>query len=149
MANKTAEREIVVERLIDAPREMVYAAFTEQEHAEKWWVTNGTTHEWHAEPGGAWRYTMPGHDGSPAHFKVTFVEFDKPQRFVYDYGMDMENAPEPVRTTVTFEDEGGKTRVTLQLRFATAEEREQAAQYGAAGGASQALKALDEYVTRA
>ncbi|MFN2136555.1 MAG: SRPBCC domain-containing protein [Candidatus Promineifilaceae bacterium] len=147
MTNRTADRDIVVTRLIDAPRELVYAAFTEQEHAENWWVPNGTTHEWNAEPGGAWRYSMPGPDGSPADFKVQFVEFDKPNRFVYDYGVDGENAPDPVRTTVTFEDEDGQTKVTLQLRFATAAERKQAVKYGAIVGAMQALEGLDEYVT--
>jgi uncharacterized protein YndB with AHSA1/START domain len=87
-----------------------------------------------------------GPDGTSSHFKVQFIEFDRPSRFVYDYGTDAENAPEPVRTTVTFEDEGGKTKVTLQLMFATAAEREQAAKYGAAGGAAQALKNLAEYL---
>jgi len=146
MSNRTADREIVVTRVIDAPRELVFAAFTEQEHAEKWWVPNGTTHEWNAEPGGYWRYSMPGHDGSPMDFKVQFIELDRPSRFVYDYGSDAENAPDPVRTTVTFEDEEGKTKVTLQLRFATAAERKQAVKYGAIVGATQALETLADYL---
>jgi uncharacterized protein YndB with AHSA1/START domain len=146
MSNRTAEREIEVTRLIDAPRELVFAAFTEQAHAEQWWVPNGTTHEWNAQPGGDWRYSMPGQDGKPADFKVTFIEFDKPSRFVYDYGVDADNAPDPVRTTVTFAEEDGKTRVTLLLRFATAAERKQAVKYGAIVGAMQALETLADYL---
>jgi uncharacterized protein YndB with AHSA1/START domain len=148
MSTSTTDREIVVTRVIDAPRELVFAAFTEREHAENWWVPNGTTHEWNAEPGGYWRYSMPGHDGSPMNFKVKFIEFDRPSRFVYDYGTETEDATEPVRTTVTFEDEDGKTKVTLQLQFATAAEREQAAKYGAVMGATQALEGLADYLAR-
>ncbi len=73
---------------------------------------------------------MPGRDGAQYPFKVKFVEIDKPTRLVYDYGADAEDAPEPVRTNVTFEDQNGKTKVTLQLLFATTAAREEAAKYG-------------------
>ncbi len=144
MASK--ETEIVVTRVLDAPRELVFDAFTQQEHAEKWWVTNGTTHEWNSSPGGHWRYSMPVRGVSYA-FKVTFIEIDKPNRLVYDYGNDAEGAEEPVRTHVTFEDEdSGKTKVTLQLVFASAAAREQAVKYGAIVGAMQALEGLASYI---
>lgn len=146
---KTADREIVVTRLINAPRDLVFAAFTEQEHVENWWSPSGAkTHEWNGEAGGVWRYSMPGHDGNLYPFKVKFIELDKPTRLVYDYGTDAEDAPEPVRTTVSFEDQDGKTRVTLQLMFATAVAREEAAKYGAAAGAQQALGSLVDYLAK-
>jgi uncharacterized protein YndB with AHSA1/START domain len=142
MANPTEDREIVTSRVIDAPRELVFAAFTEKEHVEQWWGAGGvTTTEWNAKPGGLWRYSQRG-----AQFWITFVEIDKPRRLVYDFGDDVDDAPDPVRTHVTFEDEDGKTKVTLQLRFASAAAREQAAQYGAVAGAKQALEGLAEYV---
>mgnify|MGYP003619510346 CR=1 FL=1 len=148
MTDTTAEREIVVTRLFDAPRELVFAAFTEQEHVANWWVPGGTTiHEYDSRPGGQWRYTMPGPDGDPYAFRVTFVEIDRPARLVYDYGADGEYAPEPVRTSVTLVEENGKTRVTLRLAFATAAARAEAAQYGAAAGAQQALGSLADYLT--
>lgn len=148
MTEPTAEREIVVTRLFDAPRELVFAAFTELEHAENWWVPSGTTiHEYNGQPGGLWRYSMPGPDGALYPFKVKFIEIDKPARLVYDYGADGDYAPEPVRTSVTFAEENGRTRVTLQLMFATAAAREEAAQYGAAAGAQQALRSLADYLT--
>ena len=143
----TTDKEIVVTRLIDAPRELVFAAFTEREHVENWWVPSGTKiHEWNAKPGGLWRYSMPGYDGAPMPFKVKFIELDKPARLVYDYGTDVEGAPDPVRTTIIFEDQNGKTRITLQLMFATAVARQEAAQYGAAAGAQQALGSLADYL---
>ena len=149
MANTAADREIVVTREFDAPRELVFAAFTEREHAEQWWMPRGaTTHEWNGQPGGLWRYSTPGPDGALSPFKIQFIEVDRPARLVYDYGPDAEDAPEPVRTTVTFEEQNGKTQVTLQLLFATAAERKQAVKYGAIVGAMQALEALADYLAK-
>ena len=146
MTNMTADREIVVTRLIDAPRELVFAAFTKREHVEEWWVPGGTIHEWDAQPGGLWRYSQSGPDGAQYPFKIEFIEITHPTKIVYDFGTDAENAPEPVRTTVILEEENGKTRVTLQLLHATAAAREQAEQYGAAAGAQQALGSLADYL---
>lgn len=147
MANTTADREIVVTRLLDAPRDLVFAAFTEREHVEKWWVPSGTIiHEWNAEPGGLWRYSQPGPDSAQYPFKIKFIEITRPTRLVYDFETDLEDAPDPVRTTVTFAEENGKTRVTLQLTHATVTAREEAEQYGAAAGAQQALGSLAGYL---
>lgn len=149
MTNKTKDREIVVTRLFDAPRELVFAAFTEPEHIEQWWAPKGaTTHEMDVKPGGIWRYSQPIR-GTDQPFKVEFIEIIKPIRLVYDYGTDSANASEPARTTVTFEEEDGKTKVTLQLMFATAAERKQAVKYGAIVGAMQALETLADYLTKA
>lgn len=145
MTDTTAEREIVVSRLLDAPRELVFAAFTERDHVANWWAPDGATiHEFDGRPGGLWRYSMPGPDGATYAFKIEFIEIDKPARLVYDYGTDAEDAP--VRTYVTFAEENGRTRVTLRLTFATAAAREAAAQYGAAAGAQQALGSLAGYL---
>ncbi len=149
MADTTADREIVVTRKFDAPREIVFAAFTEREHIEQWWAPNGaTTHEMNVKPGGLWRYSQPGPDGALYPFKVKFIEIAKPTRLVYEFGTDAENAPEPVRTNVTFEEQNGKTNVTVQLLFATAAARQEAMQYGAAAGAQQALKELADYLAK-
>jgi uncharacterized protein YndB with AHSA1/START domain len=147
MANSTTDREIVVNRVIDAPRELVFAAFTEREHIEQWWAPRGaTTHEMDVKPGGVWRYSQPGRGGAEYPFKIEFIEISRPARLVYDYGTDAPDASEPVRTTVTFEEEDGKTKVTLQLLFATAVERKKAVKYGAIVGAMQALENLADYL---
>jgi uncharacterized protein YndB with AHSA1/START domain len=147
MTETTADREIVVSRVIDAPAELVFAAFTEREHVENWWVPQGTKiYEYAAKPGGLWRYSQPGPNGAQYPFKITFIEIDNPTRLVYDFGDDVEDAPAPVRTTVTFEEENGKTKVTLQLVFATAAERDEKAQYGARKGAQMALDGLADYL---
>jgi uncharacterized protein YndB with AHSA1/START domain len=147
MSNTTKDRELVVTRLIDAPRELVFAAFTEREHIEQWWAPKGATiHEMDVKPGGVWRYSQSGRNGAQYPAKITFIELDRPTRIVYDYGTDAANAPDPVRTTVTFAEENGKTKVTLQLMFATAVERKQAVKYGAIVGAMQALENLADYL---
>jgi uncharacterized protein YndB with AHSA1/START domain len=149
-ASPTADREVVVTRVVDAPRELVFAAWTERKHVEKWWLpSGGTTHEWNAKPGGLWRYSTPGPEGAQFAFRVEFIEIAKPARLVYDHGTDAENAPEPVRTHVTFEEESGRTKVTLRLVFASPAARDEAAKYGAVGGAKAALGNLAEYLTRA
>jgi uncharacterized protein YndB with AHSA1/START domain len=149
MANTTKDREIVVTRLLNAPRELVFATFTEREHIEQWWAPKGaTTHEMDVKPGGIWRYSLSTRNGSQNPFKIEFIEINKPTRLVYDYGTDATNAPDPVRTTVTFEEEDGKTKVTLQLMFATTTERKQAVKYGAIVGAMQALESLADYLDK-
>jgi len=149
MSNKSADREIIVTRVIDAPQELVFAAFTEREHIEQWWEPNGaTTREMNVKPGGAWRYSQQMRGGVEQSFKIEFIEISKPKRLVYVYGIDAANAPEPVHTTVTFEEQNGKTKVTLQLLFATAAERKQAVKYGAIVGAMQALETLADYLAK-
>jgi uncharacterized protein YndB with AHSA1/START domain len=147
MASKQADQEIVVERVFDAAPETVFAAFTEREHVEQWWLPKGgKTLEWSSKPGGMWRYSQPGHGGGPMMpFRIKFIEVDKPAKLVYDYSADLEGA-EAVRTNVSFEKQGGQTKVTLQLMFANAAEREKAVKYGAIVGAMQALEALAEHV---
>ncbi|MFZ0547524.1 MAG: SRPBCC domain-containing protein [Candidatus Promineifilaceae bacterium] len=143
----TKDREIIVNRVIDAPRELVFEAFTEEAHIEQWWAPRGaTTHEMNVKPGGVWRYSQPGRGGADQSFKIEFIEITKPTRLVYDYGIDAANSPEPVRTTVTFEELEGKTKVTLQLLFVTAAARKQAVKYGAIVGAMQALEELADYL---
>lgn len=147
--NTSEDREITVSRLFNAPRDLLFDAFTEREHVENWWAPDGSTfHEYDASPGGLWRYSMPGEGGDTYSFRIQFIEIDRPQRLVYDYGTEGEYASEPVRTLVTFAEENGKTRVTLRLRFASAAEKAQAAEYGAAAGAQQALADLADYISR-
>jgi uncharacterized protein YndB with AHSA1/START domain len=148
MVANTKDREIVVNRVIEAPRNLVFDAFTQPNHIKGWWAPKGsTTHEMDVKPGGIWRYSQRIR-GTAQPFKVEFIEITRPLRLVYDYGMDGANAPEPARTIVTFEEEDGKTVVTLQLLFATKAERDQAVKYGAIVGAMQALGALADYVAR-
>ena len=102
-----AGRQIVVSRMFEAPREQVFAAWTERPHLEKWWAPEGltmTTDEIDIRPGGMWRWTLSGPDGSGGYPNViVFDEITAPEPLVYTYGPP-EDPGQQVRTVVTFDD---------------------------------------------
>ena len=150
-AAEASGRELVATRVFDAPRALVFRAWTTPEHVGRWWGPRGfttTTYAMDVKPGGVWRYCMHGPDGADYQNKVTYVEVDDPERIVYDHdGGDDDVDPVRFRATVTFEDLGGKTRLTKRMVFPTAEARDQTVEkYGAAEGLGQTLDRLKEYV---
>ena len=148
----TADREMVISRLINAPRELVWEAWTNPEHVKHWWGPNGftnTIHEMSVKPGGVWRFMMHGPDGTDFPNKIVFNEVVKPVRLVYTHGSEDENDPNVFHTTVTFEDRDGKTWLTMIAIFATAGERDRVVkEYGAEEGGIQTLARLEEYVSK-
>jgi uncharacterized protein YndB with AHSA1/START domain len=141
---------IVGSRVIDAPRDLVWAAFTDPKHLAKWWGPNGfstttSTHEF--KVGGVWRFVMHGPDGRDYENRITFDRIVKPERLEYHHGGGDDVEPVQFRTIVTFEDLGGKTKVTLRGTFPSAEDRARVIrEYGADKGLEQTLARLDEYV---
>lgn len=146
----TADRELVITREFDAPRALVFDAWTDAKHLAKWWGPNGfttTTHTIDVRPGGQWRFVMHGPDGRDYQNLITYLEILRPERLVYQHGGDAADV-EDVRfqTTVTFEAVGAKTRVTLRMVFPSAEERDRVVrEYGAEEGGRQTLGRLAEY----
>ena len=151
-ATATADREIVLTRLFDAPRELVFDAFTDPEHVGQWWGPNGfttTTHEMNVRPGGVWRYIMHGPDGVDYPNKIVYHEVVKPERLVYSHGGD-DDEPAHFGVTVTFADQGGKTRLTMRSIFPTAAARDKVVkEYGAIEGGNQTLARLAAYLAKA
>jgi len=147
LAEDTSNREIITALVFDAPREHVWKAWTEPEHIAQWWGPNGfttTIHEMDVRPGGAWRFIMHGPDGVDYKNHSVFIEVAESMRLVYDHI----SGPK-FHVTVTFDDEGGKTKVTMQMLFDTAEEhRKVVEQYGAIEGAKQTFARLAEHLTR-
>jgi uncharacterized protein YndB with AHSA1/START domain len=146
----TADREIVITRVLNAPRELVFDAFTDPAHIGEWWGPNGftnTIHEMHVTPGGVWRYIMHGPDGTDYNNRVTYHQVVKPERLVYSHGDD-EN-PEMFLATVTFEELGNKTRLTMRALFSTAAARDEATTFGAVEGGTQTLERLEAYLDTA
>jgi uncharacterized protein YndB with AHSA1/START domain len=146
----TSDREIVITRVFDAPRELVFKAWTDREAIGKWFGPNGfslTIHEMDVRPGGLWRFIMHGPDGTDYDDRVEYIEIAEPERLVYNHGSDEE--PNQFRTTITFEEQGGKTRLTMHSLFATAEGRARAAGFGAVEGGNQTLRRLAEYLAKA
>lgn len=143
----TEDREIVTSRVFDAPRELVWAAFTDARHVGHWFGPNGfttTTYEMDVRPGGVWRYMMHGPDGTDYPNRVTYLEVTPPERLVYDHG-DFEKVH--FQVTVTFADQGGKTALTMRSLFPTAAARDAVAHY-AIPGAQQTFDRLGAYLAR-
>ena len=142
-------RSIVTVRLIDAPRELVFDAFTNPDHLARWWGPDGfttTTHAFDMRPGGEWRFTMHGPDGRDYENHIAYDEIVRPERIAYTHGGD--NGAVQFQSTVTFEDLGGKTRLTMRGVFASKERRDWVEEnYGAVEGAKQTLARLDEFLT--
>ena len=145
-----AEREILVTRVFDAPRELVFAVWTDPKHLAHWWGPDGfttTTSAFDLRPGGVWRFVMHGPDGQDYQNRVTFDEIVRPERLVYHHGGGDDVEPVQFRTTVTFEDLGGRTRVTLRGVFPSLAERNRVIkEYGADKGLVQTLTRLGAHL---
>lgn len=141
------DREIVMTRLFDAPRELVFKAWTDPKHVAHWWGPKGftiTTHEMDVRPGGVWRFVMHGPDGVDYKNKIVFVEIVPPERLVYDH------VSGPLfQMTVTFAEQDGKTRLTARMLFESAEARDKVIQeFGAVEGLNQTLERLEAYLAK-
>jgi uncharacterized protein YndB with AHSA1/START domain len=151
------DREIRGTRVFDAPRELVWKAWTEPEHIGQWWGPNGfttTTHRMEVRAGGVWRFVMHGPDGRDYQNKITFIEVVKPERLVYKHGNpegEEDKGLEPVsfHVTVTFREQGGKTRLDMRSVFPSAKARDYVVKnYGAVEGMHQTLARLGEYLAK-
>jgi uncharacterized protein YndB with AHSA1/START domain len=111
------DREIVSTRVMNAPRELVWRAWTEPEHLAKWWGPLGFTNsfqEFNLKPGGTWRFVMHGPDGKDYQNECVFVEITRPERIILDHV----STPK-FRITAAFEEIAGKTRVVFRQLFET------------------------------
>ena len=148
-AASTADREIVLERVFDAPRELVFQAWTDPRHVPQWMGPHGftiTTHAIDVRVGGMWRYTMHGPDGTDYPNRVVYQEITPPERLVYLHGEDVDDDPGAFHVTVTFADEGGRTRQISRMVFPTAEARSEAMKYGAEELGYQTMERLAEHL---
>ena len=139
-------------RIFDAPRALVFQMWTDPKHLAQWWGPTGfttTTSAFDMRPGGMWRFVMHGPDGRDYENRITFEEVVPPERIVYRHGGGDDVEPVQFRTTVTFEDLGGRTRLTLRGQFPSAAERDRVIrEYGADTGLAQTLARLAEYLTK-
>jgi uncharacterized protein YndB with AHSA1/START domain len=145
MANK--EQELVLTRVFDAPRELVFKAWTDPKHVAQWWGPHGFTNpvcELDVRPGGAIRIHMRGPDGTVYPMTGVCQEIVEPERLVFTsaaLGADG-NLMFEVLTTVTFAEQNGKTKQTMRARVIKT--TAQAAQYlaGMEAGWTQSLERL-------
>ena len=110
--------ELVMKREVAAPRERVFAAWTDVAKAGHWWAPRGFTTlscEMDVRPGGAWRRRMRAPDGALITKYGVYREIAAPERLVFTYNTDGGGIADPeTLVTLTFADLGGRTRLTLR-----------------------------------
>lgn len=148
----TADREIVISRVLEAPRELVWDAWTNPEQVVRWWGPRGfttTIETMDLRPGGEWRHVMHGPDGADYPNRSVFKEIVKPERIAFSHGGGRRGARDATfEATWTFDElDRRQTKLTMRLLFPSAEARERAVQeYGAIEGGRQTLERLAEHI---
>ena len=142
--------ELVIERVFDAPREMVWRAWTEPEHIVQWWGPRGCTtrvEEFDFRPGGAWRYVMLTPDGSEMPQSGVFREIVARETIVTsaEFGVGADLTQEVVLTW-RFEDLEEKTKLAMRITHPSAEIRRQHEEMGVLMGWNSNFDSLDDYI---
>ena len=146
---------IIIVREFDAPRTLVFKAFTDPFHLVHFWGPHGATNpvcEMDVRPGGLWRQVMRFPDGSEYGHDSLYLEVVEPERLVYrdvPRGSDgvLERLPPPeMVTTMLFEDLAGRTKLTAHIRATSTAARDQAVKMGFARTVEQAQDRLEAYL---
>jgi uncharacterized protein YndB with AHSA1/START domain len=143
-----SDREIVMTRVFDAPRDLVFEAQSSCEHMSRWWGPRKyevISCEMDFRPGGAWRIVLRGPDGEVPGFRGEFREIVRPQRIVWTF--EWEGMPGHVSVdTLTLEEQDGKTTLTSTAVFDSVEDRDGMLESGMESGAAETYDRLDEYL---
>jgi uncharacterized protein YndB with AHSA1/START domain len=145
----TADREVVMSRIISAPRELVFEAFTQVRHLSRWWGPEGfstTTRSFAFRVGGTWDFVMHGPDGTDYQEWITWREIVPPERIALLHGESRDD-PNAFESILAFEQAGDETRIVMRTVFRTQELRDEAVEkYHAIEGGKQTLRNLAAYV---
>jgi uncharacterized protein YndB with AHSA1/START domain len=142
-----SDRQIILTRLFDAPRELVFDAMTKPEHVRRWWGILDDTYslavcEIDLRVGGKWRFVGGGPQGQTA-FHGEYREIDRPERLVYTEIFEpFEDNASLVTQVLTEED--GKTRMTLTCEYPSREVRDIVLSSGMETGAGISYDRLEE-----
>lgn len=150
-AAESSKWDLELNRVFDAPRDLVWKVWTDPAHLAQWWGPKGFTNprcEWNPRPGGAIRIDMRGPDGMVYPMSGVFQEIDEPEKMIFVASAldEKGNSMFDVLTTATFRDELGKTALTLRLQVIRT--TAQAPQYlkGMAIGWEQSLEKLGAHL---
>jgi len=143
-----SDREIVLTRVFDAPRRLIFEALTRPEHVKRWWGWRTSTFlvcEMDFRPGGSWRFVQRGPDGSEVAFRGVYREIVPPERIVNTF--EFEGLPGHISVeTLTLVERDGKTTLTSTSRFDSAEDRDGMLRSGMEKGAAETYDRLAEHV---
>jgi uncharacterized protein YndB with AHSA1/START domain len=142
--------EVVFSRLIAAPVALVWEIWSDVRHLHEWFGPAGftaTTQEFAFAPGGVWRFTMHGPDGTDYPTRIVFRTIEPKTRIVYANSWDLPDAPLDFTVVVTFATEGEGTRLVLHMTFANdAAMRTAVERYGVLRGGIETFERLAAYV---
>lgn len=134
-ATWSLDREVVLVRVFDAPRDAVFAAWVDPAAFCQWFGPDGftcTVHEMDVRPGGRARFDMVSADGTLFTNRFDYLEVVPGERLVMDHGSDRDDDPDRFGVTLTFDEQAdGKTVLTLRQMHPTAERREAVVGFGA------------------
>jgi uncharacterized protein YndB with AHSA1/START domain len=143
-----SDREIVMTREFDFPRDLVFEAHTSCEHMSRWWGPRKyevVGCEIDFRPSGKWRIVHRGPDGEEYAFRGEYREIVRPERITWTF--EFEGFPGAVSVeTLTLEEHDGKTTFTATSVYDTVEQRDAMLQSGMADGATETMERLDEYL---
>ena len=142
-----SDREVVLTRVFDAPRERVFEAHSTCEHVKRWWARgNPMDCELDFRVGGKYRFIEHSDEGEFA-FRGEYREISAPE--VISYTFEWEGRPGHICVDrLVFTEEDGKTLLTSTTTFDSVEDRDSMLQSGMADGASQAMDRLDEILAQ-
>ncbi|CAN5327540.1 SRPBCC family protein [soil metagenome] len=146
-SNSTADRELFVSRLLNAPRELVWEVWTNPEHIANWWgpeAFSNTINTMDLKPGGEWNLVMHGPDGTDYKNKSIFREVIEQERIVYEHM----SAPKFL-ATITFTEKGKQTLLEWHMLFETVEQFAQVVKtFKADEGLKQNVEKLDKFLDK-
>lgn len=144
------EAVVVVSRTFDAPRPLVWQAFTDPAHVSQWYGGHGFTNptvEMDVRPGGLWRHTMRAPNGYEFSYTLVFVEVTEPEKLVWTNAEPpVPGGPPSSLNTNTFEDLGEQTKWTLVAAFKSLSDRDLSIQMGFGGMVEQGAERLAAYL---
>lgn len=145
-----SDREIVVMRVFDAPRQLVFDAVTQPQHLAQWWGPRRFTLvlcEIDLRVGGAWRFVQRNEDGSEYGFRGVYQEVAAPERLVYTE--EFEGMPgHDYLITMTLTEQDGKTTFTGTILYKSKEDRDGHFQSGMEAGMRESYDRLAELLAR-
>lgn len=142
------EPTVVMTRVFDAPRRLVFEAMTRPEHVKRWYGPHGYTVvscEIDLRVGGAYRIVNRGPDGNEYGFRGVYREVVTPARLVFTWAFELMPDKEAL-VTETLEERGGRTTLTSTTLFQSVEDRDGYLATGASEGASQTMDRLAEAI---
>ena len=155
-----SDREFVMTRVFDAPRDLMWQAWSDCKHLVHWWGPQGWTLpvcKMDFRPGGVWHYCMSGSgpDGKEMESwgRAVYQEIIEPERIIYadtfsdEAGNVVEDMPE-ILITLTFEEIDGKTKLTNRAQFASAADLQNVLDMGMEQGATETWDRLETYIQR-